>query len=232
VVSIEDARGNKTETEYDDSILPMTVPQDRTLKAYAFKLIRVTTVRASGPPEIHELRGKGWTFVQTTAPKRSVEIVPAMFAAPGTSTASSIRGQEGGSRFDHLRERYEQAQEIKERYDYYHERVDRLREHPDAQSVDRLGNLEHYRDGTRAAFGDLNDQLDWLREHQERENAALEYSTGVIDSLPGRPTDADGQPVVIDLPPQPPAPMYLPPTGTAVPSGRGRQRLGLSSRGG
>src|SRR5262249_16221617 len=106
-------------------------------------------------------------------------------------------------------------------------RIDRLREHPTADSVDQLGNLEHYRDGTKAAFSDLDSQLDWLREHQERENQALGYATGVISTLPGTSTPPD-----VELPPQPPTPEYVPPTGAAVPAGHSRQRLGLSSRGG
>lgn len=226
VVLIEDARGNKTETEYDDAIAPMTMPQDRTLKGYAFKQIRITRIRPSGPPEVHELKDKGWTFVQSTG-RRAPAVVPAIFDGLLPPRAARARWQETGGRFDHLRERYEQAQEIKERYDYYNERIDRLREHPTADSVDQLGNLEHYRDGTKAAFGDLDSQLDWLREHQERENAALGYATGVISTLPGTSTPPD-----VDLPPQPPTPEYLPPTGAAVPAGRSRQRLGTSSRGG
>jgi hypothetical protein len=233
VILIEDARGGKTETVYDDSIPPLTMPQDRTLKGYAFKLIRITTVRPSGPPEVHELRDKGWTFVQSTSPRRTADVVPAIFEGPGAPTARLARWQDtGGSRFDHLRERYDQAQEIKERYDYYRERVDRLREHPTADSIDQLGNTEHYRDGADAAFsGDYDKQLDWLREHQERENAALRYATGVIDSLPTGSTTPD-EPPIIDIPPQPPTPEYLPSTGTAVPAGHAHQRLGMSSRGG
>jgi len=225
VVLIEDAHGNKTETEYDESIAPLTMPQDRTLKGYAFKLIRITSARASGPPDVHELKDKGWTFVQSTA-RRDPAVVPAIFNGFAPPAASPARWQEGGGRFEHLQERYEQAQEIKERYDYYSERIDRLREHPTAHSVDQLGNLEHYRDGTKAAFGDLDSQLDWLREHQERENAALTYATGVISTLPGTPPPPD-----VDYPPQPPTPEYLPSTGAAVPAGRSRQRLGTSSRG-
>ncbi len=225
VVLIEDARGNKTETEYDDSIAPLTIPQDRTLKAYAFKRIRVTSVRASGSPEVHELKDKGWTFVRSSR-RPSAAVLPAIFSGFAPPPVVRARWQEGGGRFEHLQERYEQAQEIKERYDYYSERIDRLREHPTADSVDQLGNLEHYRDGTKAAFGDLDSQLDWLREHQERENAALTYATGVINTLPGTPPPPD-----VNYPPQPPTPEYLPSTGAAVPAGRSRQRLGTSSRG-
>ncbi|HUL74418.1 MAG TPA: hypothetical protein VLT86_15025 [Vicinamibacterales bacterium] len=230
VVLIEDARGGKTETQYDDSIPPLTVPQDKALKGYAFKLIRITTVRPSGPPEVHEIKDKGWTFVQSTG-RRGPVALPAIFEGP-RPTVVPARWQDTGSRFDHLRERYEQAEEIKDRYDTYRDVAEHLHERPSADSVDQLGNLEHYRDGARAAAGDdLNEQLEWLRDHQQRENSALVYAHSVISSLPTTPTDADGNPVV-DPPPQPSVPMYLPPTGAAVPAGHSHQRLGMSSRSG
>ena len=222
IISIEDERGGRTETTYDDSIKPITSPRVPGLKGYAFKLIRIVTPQPSGAPLVHELHDKGWTFVRSKPPARAaLDRVPEIFS--GLMPNLTLLAQEGGGegRWADLRERAEQAHEAYERYDYYNERYHDVTDRPSRDSLDRLEDTEHYRDGVNAAVrGDYGDQLDWIRDNQQRQNAALDYDTSVINSLPGSSTTGDL-----------PTGTWDPGGGTAVAAGGGRQRLGMSGRG-
>jgi hypothetical protein len=98
-------------------------------------------------------------------------------------------------------ERLEQAQNIRDDYEWYRERWENNTDRPGEDAIDELEDGDHYRDGLDAALnGGLDDRLDWLIDHQERENAALEHATNVLDSLPTTSTTGDG-PIVIVIPP-------------------------------
>ncbi len=205
ILSLSDEKGNRIETDYDDSITPLTVPADPRLAGYAFRSIRFIRTTAAGP-ETHEIRNKGWTFVRRrpAAARRQ----PALMRI-GLFTAA-----QGG--FEGWKERYDAAREWYDRYQYYRERGDRMRAEPDDSAIDDLENNEHYREGTDAALGgDTGERLDWIIQQKERERDALRRAIIVIGELP---TDSTADP------------SYGPWDDVAVPTRPGSQRLGISGR--
>ncbi|MEO8679674.1 MAG: hypothetical protein ABI665_11550 [Vicinamibacterales bacterium] len=217
ITSIEDRRGGRTETVYNDTVPARTAPGDPGLKAYAFKTIRFVRRGSGGKPEVLEFQGQGWTFHRSKPRARQAA------SASGLGVMAAIRStgrsmlellQEGS--FDRWSERAEQARDIHDRYEFYRDRAGHATGDPGADSVDELEDRDHYRDGVDAATrGDLGDRLDWIIDHQERENAALEHATSILDGLPTTSTTDDS--------------VFDPPSGLAVPSGGG-QRLGISGR--
>lgn len=217
ITAIEDARGGRTETVYNDAVPPRTHPKDSRLKAYAFKTIRFVRLGAGGQPEVHEVHDRGWTFHRSRPRTRVASVAPMMglvnaaFRLPGRAVAAF----QGG--FDDWAERAEQAQDIHGRYDFYRERAERATDAPSADAVDELEDTDHYRDGTEAATSvDPGDRVEWIIDHQERETGALEWAISVLEGLPTTSTTDD-----------PPA--WEPGGGVAVPS-RGGQTLGISGR--
>lgn len=55
IIAIEDGRGGRTETVYNDAVAPRPHPRDARLKADAFKTIRFIRRRAGGAPDVHEI---------------------------------------------------------------------------------------------------------------------------------------------------------------------------------
>ena len=230
IIAIEDAKGGRTETEYDDSIKPRRVPGNARLTAYAFKTIRLIRPRVSGPPEIVEVKAKGWTF-HRSRPRAQRSVPSAWLRVASVSTGSWLAEHGIGMLqfdWDGWRERAERAQEIHEDYEWYRERYENSTSGPRDEAIDELEDTDHYREGVDAALGEsLDDRLDWLIDHQERENAALEHATSVIDSLPTTSTSDD--PPVVAVPPGG-GRTWEPSGGLAIPSGGG-QRLGFSGAG-
>lgn len=217
IIAIEDGQGGRTETVYNDAVPPRTHPRDSRLKAYAFKTIRFIRRGPGGKPEAHEIHDQGWTFHRSRPRNRGLVAAPVMgfvhaaFRLPGRA----FEMLQGG--FGNWAERAEQAQDIHDRYEFYRDRADAATADPSAESVDELEDTDHYRDGIDAATtGDPSDRLVWIIEHQERENAALEWAISVLEGLPTTSTTDD-----------PPA--WEPGGGVAVPS-RGGQTLGVSGR--
>lgn len=216
IVSIADSRGGRTETVYNDAVPPRDAPGRLGLRAYAFKTVRFVKRGANGAPEIFEVHDKGWTFHRSQPRSRRVQVASTMGFVRASHAAAGWFGAAAQDWFDRWFDRAEQAQEIHDRYDFYRERADRAGSRGDADSVDELEDSDHYREGIDTATGgDLGDRLDWITDHQERENAALEHATTVLDGLPTTSTTGD--------------PAYDPWDGLAVPSGGG-QRLGISGR--
>jgi len=217
IIALEDARGGRTETVYDDAVPPRTHPRDSRLKAYAFKTIRFVRRGPGGQPEVHEINDRGWTFHRSRPRTRGVAAAPVMgfvhaaFRLPGRA----FELLQGG--FGDWAERAEQAQDLHDRYDFYRERADRATGGPREDAVDELEDTDHYRDGIDAATsGDPSDRLEWIIDHHERENAALEWAISVLEGLPTTSTTDD-------------PPVWEPGGGVAVPS-RGGQTLGISGR--
>jgi len=216
IIAIEDARGGRTETVYNDAIAPRTHPRDSQLKAYAFKTIRFIR-RVNGKPEIHEIQDEGWTFHRSHPRARGAWVAPVMrvMNAAYRLPAAAVMAMQGG--FGRWGERVEQAQDIHDRYEFYRERADRATDDPSEDAVDELEDTDHYRDGIDAATsGDPSDRLEWIIDHHERETGALEWAISVLEGLPGVSTTDD-------------TPSWEPGGGVAVPS-RGGQTLGISGR--
>jgi hypothetical protein len=216
ILSIEDARGGKTETTYNDAVAPRPHPRNARIKAYAFKTIRLTRRGSDGKPRVLELKDRGWTFHQSRPPRRGV----AEFLAAGASwLASWISTPLEASQWDWegWADRAQEAWEHWDDYEWLRDRADATTTTGDDDAVDALGDREHYGDGIEAALdGDISDRLEWLAEHQERENEALEHAISVLDTLPTTSTTDD-------------TPSWDPGGGVGMPSGGG-QTLGVSGR--
>jgi hypothetical protein len=213
IVAIEDARGGRTETVYNDAVAPRPHPRDSRLKAYAFKTIRFVRRGPGGKPEVHEIHDRGWTF-HRSRPRQQAANAPVMRMM---NAAFRLPGGVMQGWFGDWGERAEQAQDIHDRYDFYRERADRATDDPSPDAVDELEDTDHYRDGIDAATsGDPGDRLEWIIDHHERETGALEWAISVLEGLPTTSTTDD-----------PPA--WEPGGGVAVPS-RGGQTLGISGR--
>jgi hypothetical protein len=211
IVSVDFGDGRRTETEYDDSIPPFQPPGVTTAVGYAFKSVRLVRTGASGVPEEVVVRGKGWTFVVASGRSTTRQPMPTF----GFRLAS-MQAPSWMERFETWKGRYDTwNEEFRGRAEWYRDRAKRATDPPPdvAQTVRDIEDLEHYRDGIDAALrGDIGGRLDWLIDHQERMNAALERATIVLSGLPDRPEDE-----------------YSPARDVAIPAGG--QRLGLSSRG-
>jgi hypothetical protein len=213
VVSVDFGDGRRTETEYDDAIPAFEPPGNLMAVGYAFKSIKLIRRGANGRPEEVVLRDRGWTFVTR----------PATRLAPRTGVffASFVQPPSWIDRFQTWKERYDHwNEEYRERAEWYRDRWERLNEPPPdvEQTLRDLEDLEHYRDGIDAALrGDTGDRLDWLIDHQERMNAALERATLTLGTLPDGSDDDDHG-------------LYATPPDVAVPGSAGSQRLGISGR--
>jgi hypothetical protein len=65
ITSISDGVGNRIETEYDDSVMPLTLSGEPSLKGYAFRSICCERKDFENPGKIIKIRlkNKGWTFI-------------------------------------------------------------------------------------------------------------------------------------------------------------------------
>lgn len=232
IIAIEDADGGRTETEYDDTIPPRRVPGTPRLTAYAFRTIRLVRPRRAGAAEAIEIKGKGWTFHRSRPRPARRAALPALYLVPPVPMVAFARTRPVAARqidWDGWAERLERARDVVEDFDWYRERWENNTDAPGDDAIDNLEDTDHYRDGLDAALrGELDDRLDWLIDHQERQNAALEHATSVLDSLPTTSTTDDG-PIVIVVPPGS-GRTWEPSGGLAIPSGGG-QRLGISGAG-
>lgn len=213
IVAIDFGDGRRTETEYDDALPPFAPEGVGEVTGYAFKSITLVRPGRGGRPERLQLRGKGWTFVMTPARRVWRRGGVAEFGLRLAAWQPDWM-----ERFESWKERYDTwHEEFQERMEWYQERWEHATDPPPSveDTLRDLEDLEHYRDGIEAALtGDIGDRLDWLIDHQERMNAALERATIVLSGLPDRSDEG-----------------YRPPMDVAIPASRGSQRLGLSSRG-
>lgn len=195
IISIEDSRG-KTETTYNDAIKPRPHPRNSRMQAYAFKTIRITRRGPDGKPVVLELKDKGWTFHQSRPPRRAMADLLADGArwVMNLVSGTPVEARQGWD-WDGWVERAQNAYEHWQDYEWLRDRAEATTTTGDDSAVDDLGDTEHYNDGIEAALeGNVSDRLQWLAEHQERENEALEHAVWVIDTLPTTSTTEDGPP--------------------------------------
>jgi hypothetical protein len=217
IVLLEDSRGRKVETTYNDAVEPRTHPRVPQLKAYAFKTIRLTRRGPGGAPQVLEIKDRGYTFHHTPRTRRGVI---AMLIDGVRDTFAAVTGTPLEARQDPYGDwagRAERAHNYWEDAEYLRARADAARRTGDASSVDEAGDTEHYEDGIETAItGDTADRVGWIAETHEMFNEALEYAISVLDGLPGSSSTGD-------------SPTYDPGGGIATGSGGG-QSLGASGR--
>ena len=195
IISVEDARGGKSEVTYNDAIAPRQHPRNSRMRAYAFKTIRLTRAGANGKTQVLEIKDKGYTFVQSRPPRRGlIALLSDGWQWMRDVVSTPVEARQG---FDWhgWGERAQEAYDNWTDLEWLRDRADATTTTGDDSAVDDLGDSEHYHDGIEAALeGDVSDRLAWLAEHQERENEALEHAVWVIDSLPTTSTVDDGPP--------------------------------------
>ncbi|HUU81191.1 MAG TPA: hypothetical protein VMW90_07060 [Acidobacteriota bacterium] len=142
ITSVADGKGNRIETEYDDTVDPVSVAGDSGIRGYAFRLIRLVSPDPwrSGQIRLAEWNDIGWTLVN----------VPS-----GGGQVGPLSG-----RFSNLKERYDWAKAHKNQ-------LDRLDEQFDPQGdINDIMDLGHYSLALRDAIsGDGNDTVEWAADH-------------------------------------------------------------------
>jgi hypothetical protein len=210
IVRMSDRAGRVTETEYDDGIAPLEVPDDPRLKGYAFRTIRfVEPDPDGGEPLVAEWRNQGWTFV-------SVPDAGAATAARAFFLRPAVwRGRRPDNPYEDWVKRYEKAKGYYDDAKAMNERWQRIRSGKRTWAdIQRVADIKHYQDGLQAALGgDLTEKGKWIQEHSERTIFAWQYA---ISELGG---GSDG------------GSTYRPSRDVATPGSSGAQRLGLSGRG-
>jgi len=210
--------GYRVETDYDDAVTPLLVPEAPGLKAYAFAAIRwfAPTEAAPGGALMQSLLHQGWTFVgEPTRVERDERAQAGWQYATWFGPEAGPRYAQGG-RIGEWRERYEGA---RERYDAARDLYDSAAGERSEADIDEFTDMGHYRDGVDAARGSVWDRLDWLINHREREAAAVGYATCVIAGTCAPPGGDE-----------PAFPVFDPGGSGAAPGNPGVQRLGMSSR--
>jgi hypothetical protein len=139
ILVIVDKFGNRIETEYDESVEPLTVTGEPSLKGYAFSSIRIECYdpESSSDKKIYlEWKNTGWTFYGVPTGKGEV----------GSSSA----------RFPGLEERYKWIKKHKEELEYIDEQFT-----PTGEDCEVL-NLGNYAVAIKEAVGkDLHEDEVW-----------------------------------------------------------------------
>lgn len=193
IISIEDSRGGKTEVAYNDAIKPRAHPRNAKMKAYAFKLVRITRRGADGKPQVLEIKDKGYAFHQSRERRGVADLI----AAGAEWLRSWIETPVEARQFDWegWAERAQQAWENWQDYEWLRDRAEATTTTGDEDSVDDIGDTEHYEDGVETAVtGDTSERVGWIAETHERFNEALEYAISVLDTLPGSSTPEPSTP--------------------------------------
>lgn len=208
IISIEWSDGRRTETEYDDSVPAFDPAPGVRAVAYRFKSVRLSRPGPNGRREETVIANRGWTFVT-----KRTSLRPPRFGFQRAAFVQDL-GQilDWKERYDHFNEEYV------ERLEWYRDRYEHMTDPPPSveETIRDLEDMQHYRDAIEAIL--TGGELQWLIEHQERMNDALERATLVIASLPDGSDDSEPH-------------GYRPPMDIAIPAHTSSQRLGMSGRG-
>ena len=225
IASIAWTDGYRIETDYNDDIEPLRIPGEKKLRGYAFRSIRYIRPhpRRRGKTETVEIKNRGWTFVGPLSGKKGKKGKKrkkrsAWFRSPAPAgLASGFLSQRQRildfEQWQRHQQRYEQAQEAKGWVDKVSDWGERLFGDPGEDSIDNIGDMDHYQDGLEAATsGDPSERYEWIADTHTRFADALRYATCVIGEECEPPRDGYN------------------PADVAVPGNSGSQRLGVSGR--
>ncbi len=222
ITAIATADGDRIETQYDDSIAPLTMPGDPSLVGYAFQSIRFVRIDPTQPgAQEMEWVNTGWTWVEqegtpSAASANMWAVGQGLLDTVWLPSQKSLMLAQAGDRFSGWQQRYETAQEWRERVEYYQARVAERTGDRSPDDIENLTELGHYREGIEAATqGSQGDRLDWISRHHERTANALEYAICVLEGG----CSGAGSPVE-----------FNPADDVATPANTARQRLGQSAR--
>lgn len=179
ITRLEMADGWISEVEYDDSVPPQSIPDDPNVRAFKFKKVTWIAPPDESGERIYSVEDEGWCFVENP----NLTAFDEFFATIAPPSSDDWFDNWVG-RFRYGRERWEQIQEARRQAD----RLGRIQR--GEASEDDFLDLGHYRDGLGTVRGTPADRINWIMEHQQRQNEALINATNMIDSL-GNGTDYD-----------------------------------------
>lgn len=173
--------GARIETEYDDSIEPLTIPGDPGVKGYAFRRIRFVRPDPADPELFLEAEwlDTGWTLVGTPNGRGRPE-------SPSTQSRASWRRWSFGfrelppqrRRFPGAREAYGRANDVYGRVTQLKQWGDNNTRSPSQKDVQDLTNTAHYRDGLGKALGsNLQEKGEWVSDHTNIVERAFNYAS-------------------------------------------------------
>ena len=229
ITSVHDRKGNRIETEYDDTITPLTANTNG-FRGYAFSSIRVSMQHptASGRMTTQEWKNFGWTFVGATPGKD-----------PKFKNVENFPGYSN---------RYTLSAELRKQLDDFKSGLNRLKFKGkwDGNTSDLI-DLAHYKSGIEEAIR-LDGQSSarqlevltnawqsamrkWAGRQQAKTSTRDNEDEGVIEPPPlPRPGDEDEEEAPLDPDDSFAWPEFDPSEDVAVPSEAGRQRIGISIR--
>jgi hypothetical protein len=218
VIFLDIGDGFSVETSYQDVAGVLEGPNGQRLPTWKFAKV---TARGPMAGQEHTILSRGFV-VQSEAMTfgKPIQFLPSLLKA-----ATTLTRQPGSSRFSRRQQTVsdwlgfvtytkEWWDEISERKEF-HERATKP---IDEQTIHDLTDLTHYHEGVQSALS--GGGLNWLIDHQMRENNALRYASCVIaGECP--PPGATSQPE--------PQRRFMPSDYGAMPGNTSRQRLGLSA---
>ncbi|ABW28152.1 hypothetical protein [Acaryochloris marina] len=222
IVAIADTAGNRIETDYDDTVTPLAIPDDPNLVGYAFSEIRfIRTTSKTAPPEKVTLANMGWTLMQKASSQslslptqpRQMASQPFLIAQASPSKATDLEDSTDLKKttpsFEGWKKRYKQTEDYQDVIAEYLKRWQTAK-----PKVQQLADLFHYADAIAAATDDKEwKQYKWLKEHQAAILKALQSETALLEASGQSPTLT-----------------FNPAQTTAVAAQKERQILGLSNR--
>jgi hypothetical protein len=167
ITSLADENGNVIETTYDDSVEPIEINNEPSLKGYGFGHIRFGRVSVPGEQEKREAEWsrRGWTLV-------------------GIPASGKLSGNMNEDRFAGLEERYEWAQ----RHISQLEELDK--QFNPQGDLELIMNLGHYSYALNAAL-DTEEKKDnkWIDEHLDIVKKAWQFSVWLREMYNGAYTE-------------------------------------------
>jgi len=235
ITLIADEKGNRIETEYDDTIGALTVTGDHGVRGYAFRSIRFVQRVVLRPKVALDLSATwdniGWTLVGIPAGEGSV--------------------QTSSSRFYDLEERYEFAKAHKRQLDQLDKQFE------PKGPIEDIVDLGHYTVALKNAIsGNRAKKIKWAADHIDLVKKAWQYALCMRESgykaegasfgsLELSPDELIESPMLLAASKSPIVQLvtksnpkenkeskseYIPSGNDAVPANTSRQRLGISPR--
>lgn len=171
ITRINMADGWYSEVEYDDTVMPQSVPDEPNLRAFKFKRITWGAPPNENGPREFSVEDEGWTFVTNPQLSRFEELWASLNIRQDGWFDNAV------GRLRHGRERWDQMQEARRQT----ERLDRILR-GESRDEDFL-DMGHYRDGLNTVRGSQADRVNWIAEHHTRQTEALMSATNIISRL-------------------------------------------------
>ncbi len=186
ITSESDWKGNRIETEYDDSILPKDLPDVLNVKAYAFKRIIFSQPDPdkNGHIRSYVLDNNGWVFAKT-------ESVAINNSGKSANLPHVRFFSDAGDPFKGFFDRAEKAKGYYDEAKKWSDRLEREGRKPSWKDIDAITDEKHYEDGLDAASKGMSEKVDWVANHALLTRKAWMYSNCVLSGKCAPPTEAE-----------------------------------------